>query len=421
MKQILFLLLLTVAAACGFTVNGTTYTTTGSSADVQAAVSAASDGSTVIIPNGSYSWSSLVNVSKYLILKAATFGSVNITHANGANYLISINSSSAGHTELAGINFLPGSATGGYLDIDGNGQIVLLHDCSFNIPNFQLNKVISWNMAGGVVYNCRFFSTDVNGTSGSDGSGSGCLVVKSPKPWNDASTFGTLDSTGTNNLYIEDCVFTNIYNQAIDVDDNGRVVLRHSVLNNTQMLTHGTTSLYGGRQIELYNNAYHYVVQPRNGSGMTTVNLNRWLWMRAGTAVVTDNSFDPIQSSDWGTKPCLVFIDESLTRPGSGAGCETTYPGTHWPGQGADGTRQISDPIHIWNNTGTVNVGTNDQDDQCGHGLSTANFFKINRDYFMTARDGYVKYPYPHPARSGGTAAPAPTPTPFAPLNLHST
>ena len=38
---------------------------------------------------------------------------------------------------------------------------------------------------------------------------------------------GTLDSTGTQNTYIEDSVFNNV-GQAPDVDDNGRVVLRHS-------------------------------------------------------------------------------------------------------------------------------------------------------------------------------------------------
>ena len=226
------------------------------------------------------------------------------------------------------------------------------------------------------------------------------------------------DANGTSNLYVEDCVFDNIYNQAGDFDDNSRVVVRHCTLTNTQMLTHGTTSLQGGRQVELYNNAFQYRTHAANASGITSVNLNRYFWWRAGTARITDNTFDNITSSDWGNKGELVFIDESLTRPGSGAPCQTTYPGTHWPGQGADGTKQISDPVYIWNNTGTYAVGTNDQSDGCGHGLLTANFFLINRDYIMSAAPGYVKYTYPHPARSGVSAAPLPTP--FAPLNLHS-
>src|SRR5271166_5060950 len=59
-------------SALAYTSSGTTFTTNGSASDVQAAVNAAPNGSTVIIPNGSYTWSQQVNITNYIILRAAT-------------------------------------------------------------------------------------------------------------------------------------------------------------------------------------------------------------------------------------------------------------------------------------------------------------------------------------------------------------
>jgi hypothetical protein len=309
------------------------------------------------------------------------------------------------------------------MNIGGNGQGIIIHDCSFNVPNFQLNTAITLDALGGLIYNCTFESTTVSSSSG-PGSGSGCLQVRSPKGWYDANTFGDQDRNGDQNLYIEDSTFRDIYNQAIDVDDNGRIVLRHSDFINSQMLTHGITSKFGGRQIEAYNVNFTY--EKRNG---TWVNVNRWLWARAGTGRIHDCVVGKLDSQGYwgGWKPSWVFIDEPLTRSGAGNGgrCETQsqYPGTRWPGTGTDGksypTGQIVspspvDPFYFWNNTGAApqSWGTNDQSGySCNNGPTSA-VFKLDRDIKFSAPAGYTAYTYPHPWRSG--AGPTPTPAPTA-------
>ena len=213
-------------SALAYTASGTTYTTNGSASDVQAAVNAAPNGSTVIIPNGNYTWSQQVNVNKYLIIRAATVTpsanvggpptisppvvttppSVNITHGGASTNLILITDSSAGHTQLEGINFLPGGANNAqsYIEVLGSGgQAVIINDCQFNVNNFQMFNAVQWFDSGGLIYNCYF-------TGGVAGCGSGCLRVLSNIPWYNSSTFGTLDSSGTQNLYVEQCQFDNI-------------------------------------------------------------------------------------------------------------------------------------------------------------------------------------------------------------------
>jgi len=287
----------------------------------------------------------------------------------------------------------------------------LMHDMYFNIPDFQLTQPILWARANGVIWNTTWESTTVNGTSGSNGSGSGCFVLKpQDNTWNQESSFGAADTTGERNVYIEDSVIKNIYNQAIDVDDDRRVTIRYTTFCNSQGLSHGTTSMRGGRQVELHNNNFQY--RSVTGGQYSTVNLNRYWWLRAGTQVVTDNNFEAINTGDWGNKDTLVYIVECATRPGAGCpSCCTSYPCTHQPGTGGSGTGQTSDPVYIWNNSGTVRIGMNDQSGYGCSGHNTSEFFIENRDYFVNAaKPGYVKYTYPHPLRGGSDGIPPSAP-----------
>src|SRR5262249_3315821 len=163
------------------------------------------------------------------------------------------------HTTIANLRFMPGTGTGNYININGTGLVPLMHDMYFNVPNAQLFQAVQWWVVGGVIWNTTFESTDTV----YPGSDSGCLVVKSSLPWDTPSTMGTLDTNGDKNLYIEDSTFNNV-GQCPDVDENGRVVLRHSQIIGSAGLTHGTTSTYGGRFIEFYNDTFSYPDPTRN-------------------------------------------------------------------------------------------------------------------------------------------------------------
>jgi hypothetical protein len=414
-----------------------TLITNGSVADVQAKINAASAGDAVVIPTGSYTWAGTVNLNKPIILQAASITAnnppsptVTITHNNGANTLIAVMTGAVGDTTLAGISFQPASATGNYINVGSSGSnpgIFILNNCLFEIPNFQLNNAIEWNIIGGLVYQCMFQSS-VDGAGQGYGSGSGCIQFKNQSQWYDPSTFGALDTTGRKNLYIEDCTFFNVYNQAVDVDDCGRLNIRYCNLINSQILTHGITSMFGGRQIDLNNCTFEFRIFAPNSSGIRAVNMNRWGWWRAGSGRVWGNAIDAISSSDWGNKTCWQFSDEPLSRAGSGNGgnCETQaqWPGTRWPGTGGNGvthpsgvvvTPSFRDPIYFWNNTagphsnGTTSWGCTDYGpplQSCNNGPTSA-VFLINRDLFFSAPNNnpsppYTPYVYPHPLRTGG-------------------
>lgn len=394
--------------------------------DTQNAINAIPSGGTVEIANGSYSWGSGVQIRKYCKLLAQTSGQVTLAFGGGFSSLVDIASQSAGNVELAGINFAPGSggSNSTHMVTSGTGKPILMHDCTFESPNFQLARNCDWKSNGGVIWKCRWFSNSQSSSSG-PGSGSGGIRVMSQIPWNAVNTYGDKDTNGDKNCYIEDCTADSLYNQWGDFDDNARVVVRYCQINNSQITVHGTTSLEGGRQFEYYNNTCRFT----KWLG-AWVNINRYIWVRAGGLYCHDNAVDDISSSDWGNKPSWVFIAESLTRGGAGSPCQraSDYPnGTHWPGTGTDGSSQKNgtEPVYIWNNSGSAPYkwGTNDQTGYgCDNGGRTADVFKSGRDIFVNAGapSGYRAYTYPHPLRSGGgptptpspTASPTPTPTP---------
>ena len=394
----------------------------GSASAVQSAIDSAANGDTVLIPSGIYTWTGGISCNKAITIDGQ---GASITQGAGSANLFNLTISSAGHLTVANIKFLPGTATGRYMNIGqvNGAQGIILHDLNFNIPNFQLTTAITINTTGGLFYNCTFESTASSSSSG-PGSGSGCLQIKSPKGWYEADTFGTADTRGDQNLYVEDCTFRDMYNQAIDIDDCARVVLRYSEFINSQAVIHGITSTWGGRQFEAYNDKFLY--EKRGG---VWVNTNRFFWARAGSGRIHDNTVDKIDSGGYwgGAKPSWVFIDEPLTRSGAGNGgkCETEamYPGTRWPGTGTDGksypsgqivTPSAINPFYFWANSGAGADfwGTNDQTGYGCSGGSTKNIFKLDRDIKFAAPAGYSPYTYPHPWRGG--AGPTPTPAPSA-------
>jgi len=408
-------------------------------------------GDTIIIPDGSCTWTSGINVPVPITLQgqdvptrsATATDGVTITDAdpntcNGspcpaASTLLTFTIGSSFHTTIANIRFLPGTGTGAYVQINGSGLPPLLHDCYFNLPNFQLFQAVQWMVPGGVIWNTTFESTtNLSGACGTQvGSDSGCLVVKSNLPWDNPSTMGKLDTNGDKNLYIEDSIFDNV-GQCPDVDDNGRVVIRHSQYIGSSGVTHGVTSIYGGRQVEIYDSTMT-VPNPNR-------NFNRYFWGRAGTFVITGNSIQAYSAQCYGTKDSFQFTVENAQRAGS-HGCCTGYMCFHQSGSGADGssshsnlssgqtpndTSQISDPIYIWGNTGSgadaAHVGLNQGSPQdcvginpaTGQNYQTSDFFQLNRDYFVDgtgnpnsgAKPGWTRYTYPHPLRS---AVPVPS------------
>src|ERR1700756_4706807 len=123
MKSLMALALMFWAhTAWSYTVLGTTYTTNGTQADVQAACSAAPDNGTVtvVIPNGTYSWPGTLTISTALTLAGASATGVTINNnlVNGA--MIVATAGSNGHINIYWLNITQVVDNGG-----GKGFILI--------------------------------------------------------------------------------------------------------------------------------------------------------------------------------------------------------------------------------------------------------------------------------------------------------
>ena len=267
---------------------------------VQAVVDLAKTGDTVIVPDGSCTWTSGVKISgKGIHLRGQTKGGVNITHSAGTNPLINIVTFSARSTELSNISFLPGTGSGSaeYVEVDGSGRPALVHDNYFQTVGLKIN-CIRWSAVGGVIWNNVFESLERLGSEG------GCLQLKAENmasSWTTASTMGTADRNGTANVYIENNAFKRVILQAIDVDDNIRAVIRYNTFDNSGFVYHGAdTSPSGARHVEVYNNNFIFTL---TGSEYNyPLNINWWTFVRGGTGIWTDNVMPDIVSQQWGAK-----------------------------------------------------------------------------------------------------------------------
>jgi len=462
------------------------------------------DGDTVIIPSGSCTWTASVNITVAITLQGQTTvscptdpgaGSTACTSTNNTSItdniattcngspcpagtqVLNVTLDNAGHTTIAGINFIHGSGTNTYITIQGTYpyQAPLVHDVVFDIQPGEPTQGLQWIVRNGVLWNFIF-----NGRLGSNGLNGPSFVVKGDIPWDSPSTTGTADTTGLNNMYVE-TGYCHDVDQWPDTDENTRIVIRHNYLNGCSGLTHGNSSGNGGRQVEYYNNRVAY---PSGESPAR--NLVRYFWWRAGTGLVTRNNIDSIGEASSGgyPSPSFAMSAETAQRYFSADGCSVGYMARHQAGSGSDGTvhtpsnvglgynpsngatdgvgdnEQISDPIYFWSNTGNGQLlaadgvnnyqATDGQPNGCNTsfvpGVTTStgltqcspqngtsclewssnNFVISGRDYFVDttsnpssgAKPGWSPYPYPHPLTQGGSTN---SPAPAAPTGLIGT
>ena len=360
-----------------------------SQSEVQAAINSATEGDVVSVPAGNCSWSSL-NLAKGIHLMGAGSGATKITVTGS----LSMSKSSTRSVELSGFSF---SRSGGgnssrIMIVRGswNAEPPLIHDNLFTVDG---SGILRYETNGGVIYRNTFRGAWDDSA----------LQHKDPndaESWSSPDTMGVRDTTGKQNLYVEDNVFEGMANQATDFDDGARVVFRHNVLNHSSFNSHGlATSPVGVRHYEIYGNTFNYAD--------TSVNQNWQIWLRGGTGVIFDNHVANLIGQMWGDKAELHLSVRSAV-DGGVQGCCTSYPCPHQIGQNSDGQRQFTDPLLLWGNTGTVrDVLSDNWSNTCGQNMS--DFLQEGRDFIFatTPKSGYSPYPYPHPLRAG-TVRPAP-------------
>lgn len=357
---------------------------------VNTAVGSASDGDTILIPNGSCTWTSGITTTKQIIIRAQNYtptsggtATRNVVLTNNSTAIMfAMQSGNSYHVGVGGIRFDEGTGDVNAVRFTGTGsKVPLLFDCHFeNKARFGAAEdaaVISWLSQGGVAWNISMDGSDFGEVEDQGPSiASVAIHLKSPRAWATASTMGTLDTGGAVNVYIEDSSFLNT--GGVDIDDNARLVGRYSVIDGCTWITHGFTSSFGGRWVELYNNTFQMTVTPRN--------VTRYFWFRAGSGIFTDNVVNNTTApSDYGSTNLFDIGDN--TSPGS-------YPMARQPGWGHNGTNNVIDPIYAWNNTGARATSYAYQ-----NGWDA--IVQDDREVFVgaAAKPSYTKYTYPHPAR----------------------
>ena len=368
------------------------------------------------------------------------------TSCSSVTPLFTITEDSSVHTSIGNIQFVPGTCNQHVFKLQyaSGGQAILIHDIwiseSSSVsdpPDGDPTMIIS-NSDRGVVWNCSFDGSPFNiSTLGAVGIKDATNVTGA---WTTQSFWGTLDTTGQNNFYVETSDF-HALGFATSVDDNGRLVARYNLYDSSGMMgTHGAdTSFFGQRYFESYNNTAVF----EGYSDGTTFNFNQWYFIRGGSFVIHDNTIPSIVSQDFGTKSSVRFIIENLQRnsgpdPCWGAGFSAAgqfYPAPRQPGFGrvtGNGTANYpplgvnnshtdsvtyvgdSEPAYIWaNNTVPLpNVNTSDYGgNACTNPDSSTIYIVLNRDFFNgnTPKPAYSPFTYPHPLVTNTPTANPPT------------
>ena len=372
-----------------------------STADVQTAVDASSDGDVVQIPDGTATWTTGITTTKQILIRAENYTptyqgtmtrSVTITHNSTTNRLFEFTTGNTYHCGLAGIRINEGTGTGiNAVRFSGSGSKVgLMSDCALEVAQRNGSSttvaLVAMLAIGGVIWNCRFEGIGTGGLPGVGPDGASINVFNTNRVWETASTLGALDTGGVVNVYLEDSYALNI-GQFPDISNHGRWVCRYCDLDGVSGLTHGFTSEWGGRSFEYYNNTFSVTNEDRNHFG-------RYFWCRAGHGVMTDNVVNNASNTQAYGNVTELDIGDTTT-PG-------TYLQDRQPGCGHNGSAYVSDPIYLWNETGAR-----------AHTWGTSNGWDAivveNRDVFANngAKPSYSKFTYPHPLRYSTDEAPA--------------
>jgi len=330
-----------------------------SSTDVQNAINSATAGQTVNVPAGNCSWGlNAVTLNKAITLNAAP--NTNITFT--AHPTFPITKQNSGTTYIQGFHFI--TATGGGtlphpITINGPWPTTSTGAVVFRNNTFSVNNdtVFDDFTVGGVILSHNTFTGTWNDFFITN------KALSFSNSWTTADTMGTRDTTGTNNLYVEDNTFIGGSNGLIDCDDNCRVVWRHNQHGSGGQdaggfNSHGfDSSPQGMRHFEIYSNNFIFPDKTNPLGNSSLSNINQYIWIRGGTGVIFNNSSDALTSQTWGDKPEWRFNIRGIQddRP-QGACSNVSYPVPNQIGQNNNGTSNFTDPVWIWGNTS--NTGT---------------------------------------------------------------
>jgi len=406
-----------------------------SAADVNTAISASSNGDTVLVPGGTCSWDYSSNVVTIPSTKAITLngqGTTTINFDNGDNPgdvstgAFYVNAGTTTNTFVTGFTF-----NGGYIS----------GFCPIQINDSYSPRTVTW----------RFYNNIVNMNSGGSPLVSMCIHGDGPglvdhnifnttvdfsdftQNWgegNPASQTAWSEDVipgGPNMLFFEN----NTVNGPANLNPTGtslsqnyggvQVVYRHNTLNNVGLDAHGycntsTSSCQPPNQpnsCQYVNTRWWEIYDNTFAATGTSTNVYAWVALRGGSGVM------------WGNTTSGTNLGAGEVQMQSDCASGFPYPAQDQVGQGitqSSGSQATHpSPAYMWGNSGFPISSTN------------TNYVNQGTDYFVSSSQpstilrcesaadvsagcpvsyNYVPYTYPHPLVSGTTT------TIFPPTNV---
>jgi hypothetical protein len=272
---------------------------------------ACQDGDTIVIPAGTFVWTSGVSITKGITLQGQTTVDVVAKTANdqtifqdsdtrrgsGGIPFIEVTAAPGKNYRITGLTFDRGAATtqnyNGAIVLQGQGKNVRVDNTNWHAnldasPGVEANYITLAQAVCGVADHNIFKGTSgaasfhcYNGDTWPDRNG--VVLSNGDGAFDSPTAFG-----GPDFFFIEDNVFdwsarTGNGNPGGGPDDlrGGRWVWRHNDMTNTAVQSHGTEDgrWHGGRAREIYNNAFHAPTVYGDGgirSGVTLYYNNTW-------------------------------------------------------------------------------------------------------------------------------------------------
>ena len=311
-----------VFLSSGLSAFATTWHSDGTETNVQALLATASDGDTITLPAGTFSWTTGVNITKGITLQGQTTitgagtatpiindNTVIINDIPGASFkgIVGLHVPPGKSVRMTGLTFEkgPGSTPSNFigafpLSYSGSAasESYRVDHCHFKPLNMRTLWINGW-IHGVADHNVFDFSAGSPAVFAQANTWGGSGKQFGNGSYEDYPWFGT-----SKFFFVEDNSFFQIGGTSVrsahDGDQGGRIVWRYNYMKDCNIGNHGTEGgVRGGRAYEVYNNIFD-----RTFSGAASS-------FRSGVSLFHDNTWT-------GTAPGNIGVDnfrQTSTRP----------------------------------------------------------------------------------------------------------
>jgi hypothetical protein len=340
---------------------GTVAAASCSRAAVQAAIDAALDGETVLVPAGSCAWTGPVRLAndRGVTLRCATALGCTIAADGQAVLLDTVAGANDRLYRITGFRFR-NAAAAFVIWFDGNGTLSRVRVDHNAFETATDSVAIFFGDTQGVA---NWYGVVDHNTMTGPGSSTFVQIIGATNDSPPPSQLGT-----PNNLFVEDntvsfTTMTNAGKSCLDLWGNGAVVWRHNSTRNCLVASHGVTHSGGPQNLELYGNAL--AVDAGAASQGVADGYRLFHHQGSGELIAFDNTFtafagrsgDPLELTHYRSAPpdvagydaALGRCDGTQPRDGNRAPVSTYFGYPCWRQPGRDFAGNLV-PIYVWNN-----------------------------------------------------------------------